>query len=204
MLRSLYGQVLQVQDDVVVLEASGLGFEIQCSRRAAESCVEGDMARVQTFLLVNESGISIFGFADDEERRLFLELLAVKGVGGRMAMTLLRADAPQVLIKAILSSDMAMLTRIPGIGGKTAERLCFELKDRLSKDFPIHSGAVAGPFQQLGGNEVIEALLGLGFSRSEASGAVRSALAQAGEGAREEEILESALRLLNRIKGERR
>lgn len=204
MLRSLYGQVLQVQEDVVVLEASGLGFEIQCSRRAAESCVEGDMARVQTFLLVNESGISIFGFADDEERRLFLELLAVKGVGGRMAMTLLRADAPQVLIKAILSSDMAMLTRIPGIGRKTAERLCFELKDRLSKDFPILSGAVAGSFQQLGGNEVIEALLGLGFSRSEASGAVRSALAQAGEGAREEEILESALRLLNRIKGERR
>lgn len=204
MLRSLYGQVLQVQEDVVVLEASGLGFEIQCSRRAAESCVEGDMARIQTFLLVNESGISIFGFADDEERRLFLELLAVKGVGGRMAMTLLRADAPQVLIKAILSSDMAMLTRIPGIGRKTAERLCFELKDRLSKDFPILSGAVAGSFQQLGGNEVIEALLGLGFSRSEASGAVRSALAQAGEGAREEEILESALRLLNRIKGERR
>ena len=204
MLRSLYGQVLQVQEDVVVLEASGLGFEIQCSRRAAESCVEGDMARVQTFLLVNESGISIFGFADDEERRLFLELLAVKGVGGRMAMTLLRADAPQVLIKAILSSDMAMLTRIPGIGRKTAERLCFELKDRLSKDFPILSGALAGSFQQLGGNEVIEALLGLGFSRSEASGAVRSALAQAGEGAREEEILESALRLLNRIKGERR
>ena len=204
MLRSLYGQVLQVQDDVVVLEASGLGFEIQCSRRAAESCVEGDMARIQTFLLVNESGISIFGFADDEERRLFLELLAVKGVGGRMAMTLLRADAPQVLIKAILSSDMAMLTRIPGIGRKTAERLCFELKDRLSKDFPILSGALAGSFQQLGGNEVIEALLGLGFSRSEASGAVRSALAQAGEGAREEEILESALRLLNRIKGERR
>jgi len=204
MLRSLYGQVLQVQEDVVVLEASGLGFEIQCSRRAAESCVEGDMARVQTFLLVNESGISIFGFADDEERRLFLELLAVKGVGGRMAMTLLRADAPQVLIKAILSSDMAMLTRIPGIGRKTAERLCFELKDRLSKDFPILSGAVAGSFQQLGGNEVIEALLGLGFSRSEASGAVRSALAQAGEGAREEEILESALRLLNHIKGERR
>ena len=204
MLRSLYGQVLQVQDDVVVLEACGLGFEIQCSRRAAESCVEGDMARVQTFLLVNESGISIFGFADDEERRLFLELLAVKGVGGRMAMTLLRADAPQVLIKAILSSDMAMLTRIPGIGRKTAERLCFELKDRLSKDFPILSGAVAGSFRQLGGNEVIEALLGLGFSRSEASGAVRSALVQAGEGAREEEILESALRLLNRIKGERR
>ena len=186
MLRSLYGQVLQVQEDVVVLEASGLGFEIQCSRRAAESCVEGDMARVQTFLLVNESGISIFGFADDEERRLFLELLAVKGVGGRMAMTLLRADAPQVLIKAILSSDMAMLTRIPGIGRKTAERLCFELKDRLSKDFPILSGALAGSFQQLGGNEVIEALLGLGFSRSEASGAVRSALVQAGEGAREE------------------
>ena len=204
MLRSLYGQVLQVQEDVVVLEASGLGFEIQCSRRAAESCVEGDMARVQTFLLVNESGISIFGFADDEERRLFLELLAVKGVGGRMAMTLLRADAPQALIRAILSSDMAMLTRIPGIGRKTAERLCFELKDRLSKDFPILSGALAGSFQQLGGNEVIEALLGLGFSRSEASGAVRSALAQAGEGAREEEILESALRLLNRIKGERR
>jgi len=204
MLRSLYGQVLQVQDDVVVLEANGLGFEIQCSRRAAENCAEGEMARIQTFLLVNESGISIFGFADDEERRLFLEFLAVKGVGGRMAMTLLRADAPQTLIRAILSSDMAMLTRIPGIGRKTAERLCFELKDRLSKDFPVLSGGTTGSFQQLGGNEVIEALLGLGFSRSEASGAVRSALVQAGEAAREEEILESALRLLNRIRGERR
>ena len=204
MLRSLYGQVLQVEDNIVVLEASGLGFEIQCSRRATESCAEGETTRIQTFLLVNESGISIFGFADDEERRLFLELLAVKGVGGRMAMTLLRADAPQALIRAILSSDMAMLTRIPGIGRKSAERLCFELKDRLSKDFPVLSGGATGASQQFGGNEVIEALLGLGFSRSEASGAVRSALVQAGEGAREEEVLESALRLLNRIRGERR
>ncbi len=147
MLRSLYGQVLQVQEDVVVLEASGLGFEIQCSRRAAESCVEGDMARVQTFLLVNESGISIFGFADDEERRLFLELLAVKGVGGRMAMTLLRADAPQVLIKAILSSDMAMLTRIPGIGKKMAEKLqnagINSITDLLTAD-AVHLSQVLG------------------------------------------------------------
>ena len=204
MLRSIYGQVLQVQDDVVVLDVGGLGFETHCSRRAAEACVEGEMARIQTFLLVSESGISLFGFVDDEERRLFLELLAVKGVGGRMAMTLLRAEAPQILVKAILSSDMGTLTRIPGVGRKTAERLCFELRERLARDFPVLSGERIEMAASLSGNEVVDALLGLGFSRPEASGAVRSAMTQAGENAREEEILEAALRLLNRIRGERR
>jgi Holliday junction DNA helicase RuvA len=204
MLRNLYGQVLQVRDGIVVLDVNGLGFEAHCSRRAAEACVEGEMARIQTYLLVSESGPSLFGFADDEERRLFLELLAVKGVGGRMAMTLLRAEIPQVLVKAIVSSDLGILTHIPGIGRKTAERLCFELRERLSKDFPALSGGSAEPMRSPAGNEVVEALVGLGFSRPEASGAVRTAMAQSGEGSREEEILESALRLLNRIRGERR
>lgn len=204
MLRSIYGQVLRVQDDVVVLDVNGLGFETHCSRRAAEVCVEGEMARIQTFLLVSESGISLFGFVDDEERRLFLELLAVKGVGGRMAMSLLKAEAPQVLVKAILSADMGTLTRIPGVGRKTAERLCFELRERLARNFPVLSGEGTELPPSISGNEVVEALIGLGFSRPEASGAVRSAMAQSGESAPEEEILESALRLLNRIRGERR
>ena len=68
MLRNLYGQVLQVRDGIVVLDVNGLGFEAHCSRRAAEACVEGEMARIQTYLLVSESGPSLFGFADDEER----------------------------------------------------------------------------------------------------------------------------------------
>ncbi len=204
MLRSIYGQVLRVQDETVVLDVNGLGLEVHCSRRAAEACVEGEMARIQTYLLVNESGISLFGFVDDEERRLFLELLAVKGVGGRMAMSLLRAEAPRALVKAILSSDMGTLTRIPGVGRKTAERLCFELRERLARDFPVLSGEGIELNPTLTGNEVLDALVGLGFSRPEASGAVRAAMAQAGESAREEEILESALRLLNRIRGERR
>ncbi len=204
MLRSIYGQVLQVQEEAVVLDVNGFGIEAHCSRRAAESCVEGEMARIQTFLLISESGVSLFGFADDEERRLFLELLAVKGVGGRMAMSLLRAESPNALVKAILSADMGTLTRIPGIGRKTAERLCFELRERLSKNFPVFSAEGVETPPSPAENEVVEALIGLGFSRQEASSAVRSAMAQAGEKAREEEVLESALRLLNRIRGERR
>jgi Holliday junction DNA helicase RuvA len=162
------------------------------------------MTRIQTFLLVNESGISLFGFADDEERRLFLELLAVKGIGGRMAMSLLRAEPPGRLIRAILSSDLGTLTRVPGVGKKTAERLCFELRERLAKSFPSFSRDETEPASSPAGNEVLDALVGLGFSRHEASAAVRTALSQAGSGAREEEILESALRLLNRIRGEYR
>ncbi|NLI96606.1 MAG: Holliday junction branch migration protein RuvA [Synergistaceae bacterium] len=204
MLRSLFGQVLRVEDEVVVIDVNGLGIEVHCSRRAIESCAEGEMARIQTFLLVNESGISLFGFADDEERRLFLQLLAVKGIGGRMAMSLLRAESPGTLIRAILSSDLETLTRVPGVGRKTAERLCFELRERLAKSFPSFTFEAKETASSPAGNEVIEALIGLGFSRHEAAAAVRNALAQAGDGAREEEILESSLRLLNRIRGEYR
>ncbi|HOV28498.1 MAG TPA: Holliday junction branch migration protein RuvA [Synergistales bacterium] len=204
MLRSLFGQVIQVEDETVVLDVNGLGIEVHCSRRALESCVEGEMTRIQTFLLVNESGISLFGFANDEERRLFLELLAVKGIGGRMAMSLLRAEPPGRLIRAILSSDLETLTRVPGVGKKTAERLCFELRERLAKSFPSFTRDGAEPASSPAGSEVLEALVGLGFSRHEAAAAVRTALSQADSGAREEEILESALRLLNRIRGEYR
>lgn len=119
-------------------------------------------------------------------------------------MSLLRAESPNALVKAILSADMGTLTRIPGIGRKTAERLCFELRERLSKNFPVFSAEGVEIPPSPAENEVVEALIGLGFSRQEASSAVRSAMAQAGEKAREEEVLESALRLLNRIRGERR
>lgn len=204
MLRSIYGQVLQVQEEVVVLDVNGLGFETQCSRRAAEACAEGEMVRIQTYLLVSDAGISLFGFADEEERRLFLELLAVKGIGGRMALGLLRAEAPHVLVKAILSTDIGTLTRIPGIGRKTAERLCFELREKLARNFPVLSEEGTEIPASITGNEVVDALVGLGFSRQEASRAVRTAMVQVGTDAREEEILESALRLLNRIRGERR
>ncbi len=204
MLRSLFGQVLQVENETVVLDVNGLGIEVHCSRRALESCVEGEMTRIQTFLLVNESGISLFGFANDEERRLFLELLAVKGIGGRMAMSLLRAEPPGRLIRAILSSDLETLTRVPGVGKKTAERLCFELRERLAKSFPAFTRDGTEPAPSPAGSEVLEALVGLGFSRHEAAAAVHTVLSQADNGAREEEILESALRLLNRIRGEYR
>jgi Holliday junction DNA helicase RuvA len=204
MLRCLRGTVLFVESEMAVLEAGGLGFEVLCSRRALDLCRIDEEVRLFVVLQIQEGGASLFGFADTLKRDLFRRLTGVRGVGGKMALALLRQFAPSAIISAIASDDLAALTQVPGIGKRTAERLCFEMKRHL-EDFTGlgEEGAVsAGP--EILDHFVLEALQSLGFGRSEASRALAAVLKRqegsAGDLA-ESALLQETLRELNKAQG---
>ena len=200
MLRSLAGNVLSIFDNLVVLDVNGLGFELLCTGRAASLCTEGERVNLVTHLQFSEAGPTLFGFADERERALFLKFTTVKGVGGKMAMNILKAAPAEHIVSWILSSDTNSLMKIPGVGRKTAERLCFEMRPHLTGENAVFS---AEGFPSAG-NKVetaMEALRSLGFIQSEV-GAVFRKLKESGflegDDLTEEKILRLALKELKR------
>lgn len=130
---------------------------------------EGDEVHLHTYLQVKEDGIALYGFTAAEELGLFHILLGVSGVGPRLALALLSVLSPDQLTLAIASGNQALLTQVPGVGKKTAERLVFELKDKVGRGWV---GAAAPG--AAGNSEAVAALMSLGYTATEASRALSS------------------------------
>jgi Holliday junction DNA helicase RuvA len=190
-----------VTETSVILDVNGLGFEISCSRGAGALCSPGKTARLTTFLQISEAGAFLFGFANETERRLFLKITSIKGIGGRTAMAVLGVLSVDEIVRAVSMADVNTLMRAPGIGKKTAERLCFELKNAISKEF---ASAMTGGFQIPSGrvsDTVTDALRSLGFDQTDAAAAlnlVRAALGEDFDKLDEEKLLKATLKELQR------
>lgn len=176
----------------------GIGLELFVSRQAHGQCRPDSQVRLKAWLQIAESGLTLFGFADSQERELFLALTTVKGVGGKMAMTLLQGLSATEILTALTSGDSKRLTTVPGVGKKTAERLCFELGLKLE-----HQGVnIQSPETSSTSNTfavVMEALEGLGFDRSTAQKAFAKVQSEAnGRDLREEDYIFRCLGVLRR------
>jgi len=201
MIRSLSGEVLSATDKSVILDVNGLGFEILCSRGALALCSPGEQARLTTYLQISEAGAFFFGFANETERELFLKITSIKGIGGRTAMALLSFLSVDEIIRAVSLADVNTFVRVPGIGKKTAERLCFELKSAIPKEFTSVTTAGAPTPASRVSDTVTDALRSLGFDQSDAAAAlnlVRAALGEDFEKLDEEKLLKAALKELQR------
>ena len=200
MINSLRGKVISIGDESITLEVSGFGLEVFSSRSLMSQASLLEDLFCFAYMQVSDAGINLFGFSDERERLLFLELLQVKTVGGKLAVTLLRhLDAEQIL-QAIASGSSAMLT-VPGLGAKRAERICFELKNKISKKFSdIKSFGEQGQKDHVSDSFVMEALTGLGFTQGEAVRAISRSRTEAGHEASwtEEALLKASLSLLRR------
>ncbi|GHS89138.1 Holliday junction ATP-dependent DNA helicase RuvA [Synergistales bacterium] len=199
MIRSLLGVVLSMTETSVVLDVNGMGFELLCSRAALSLCVPKESARLTTFLQISEAGVFLFGFADDVEREMFLKITGIKGIGGRTAMTILSVLSVEDIVRAVSLADINTFMRSPGIGRKTAERLCFELKNSIPKDFALglRTGGVALPSKV--SDTVGDALRSLGFGQADVTTAlavVRAALGEDFDKQNEEALLKAALKEL--------
>ncbi len=196
MIATIKGTVLQKEGFSVVIDVQGLGFEVVLSRSAFDRCRLQEEVVLLTSLQLSETGPSLYGFGDGLERRMFRLLLLVKGVGGRLAMTLLQGLSPQKIIAAVASGDVRSLVSVPGIGKKTAERICFELADRIEKQGLEDLGGALTRGDSRGG-AVVDALESLGFDRATALNVYK----QLGEteAMTEEEAILQCLRLLQRI-----
>ncbi|MDY2647372.1 MAG: Holliday junction branch migration protein RuvA [Pyramidobacter porci] len=199
MLASIRGTVVEKSEFTVVVECNGFGVEVLLTRRAAERCELGAQVFLYTLLQIGDAGIALYGFADDTERRTFKLMILTKGVGGKAAISILQYLSPAEIVAAVEQNDIRLLTSVPGIGKKTAERICFELSDRIHKKSFIQltgelHGAPAGDQQAAAG--VLDALASLGFDRASAVRAYKSVVAEQGESLGESEAIMSCLRIL--------
>ena len=177
MIAAVRGEVLEIGLDHAVVEVGGAGLAVHATPGTLARLRRGEQARLATSLVVREDSLTLFGFADAEERDLFTLLQTVSGVGPRLALATLAVLDPDALRRALADGDATALTRVPGIGRKGAERMVLELRDKVVAPAPVPSTpAAAGGLRA----QVVEALLGLGFPAKAAEQAVDGVLAENG------------------------
>jgi len=184
------GKLVDATAETVTVEVGGIGFTIAVAPSTLASLPGlGEEVILYTHLFLRESGIELYGFRDETERAAFFRLLGVGGIGPRSALALVGGLGVGGLWDAIRREDIARLTRVPGIGKKLASRLVLELKDTAVKE------AAAVP-EDVGRNEILDALLALGYNREEAL----LALSKAPETADTGERIKAALRWLDNLR----
>ena len=176
MISSVRGEVLAIGLDHAVLEVGGIGYAVHATPSTLAGLRRGEPGRLATTLVVREDSLTLFGFADDAERELFGLLQTVAGIGPRLALAVLAVHDPDTLRRALAGAEVTTLTRVPGIGPKVAQRMVLELKDKVGAS----TAAAASPAAASNGSsprrdEVVEALLGLGFTAKPAEAAVDQA-----------------------------
>ena len=182
MIASVSGRVAAVSPDGAVVEVGGVGLSVQCTPGTIARLQVGETARLSTSLVVREDSLTLYGFADDDERSLFELLQTANGVGPRLAQAVLAIHPPREVRRAVSMGDLKALMQVPGIGRKGAERLVLELRDRLGAptgDTSLDGGAVApvaggAPITPVAPwrDQLTAALVGLGWSAREADTAL--------------------------------
>jgi Holliday junction DNA helicase RuvA len=172
-IASVRGSVLHAGLDRVVVEVGGVGMLVHTTPGTAASVRRGQEAALSTTLVVREDSLTLYGFAGDDERDMFEQVQTVSGVGPRLALAMLSVMPPDRLRAAISGSDIAALTKVPGIGKKGAERMVLELRDKIGVPTGVPGAAApAAPAASLWREQVTEALVGLGWSAKQADDAV--------------------------------
>jgi holliday junction DNA helicase RuvA len=207
MIAFVRGRVEAVSLDSAVVEVGGVGLQLMCTPATLAALRPGEEARLPTSMVVREDSLTLFGFADDDERGLFELLQTASGVGPKLAQAMLAVHGPDALRRAVAGDDLATLTKVPGIGRKGAQRIVLELKDRIGPPTATQSSGTAGPAGTAASasgsagqwrEQVHQALLGLGWSARDAESAVDAVSDQAGEAPDVSVLLRAALRSLAR------
>lgn len=206
MIASVHGTVRAVRLDAAVLEVGGVGLLVQATPATLAGLRVGQAGTLYTSLVVREDALTLFGFAEDDEREVFEVLQTVSGVGPRLALAMLAVHTPDGLRRAVAGEDLAALKRVPGIGHKGAQRIVLELADRLGAPAPagVPGGpaALAAPADRR--DQVVDALVGLGWNQKAAQDAVATVLDGSEEPVGEAEVagvLRAALRTLGGGRG---
>ena len=195
MIGRLQGVLLRKEPPALMLDVGGVGYELEAPMTTFyELPAVGERVTLYTHLVVREDAHLLYGFVREAQRRLFRELLKVNGVGPRVALAVLSGLSDEEFCRCVAEEDIARLTKVPGIGRKTAERLVIEMRDKLPKDIPMLASTTTAAGPVAPGDpvsEAVSALVALGYKPNEASRAVRSASTK---GLSAEEIIRQALK----------
>jgi Holliday junction DNA helicase RuvA len=192
MIGRIAGVLLEKNPPQLLIDVNGVGYEIEVPMSTFYNLPAiGQSVSLHVHMVVREDAQLLFGFGSEDERRAFRQLIRISGVGARIALALLSGLSVAELVQAVALQESGRLVKVPGIGKKTAERLLLELKGKLGDEL---SGTVAGERTLPARSDVINALLGLGYSDREAQGAVKALP----EGLSVSEGIRQALKLLAR------
>lgn len=178
MIYSLTGKVTVMEQNLAVIECSGVGFACRTTATTLSQIAIGEQTTLLTYMSVREDAIELFGFADNSELNCFKMLITVSGVGPKAALSILSEMSPQGFALSVVTGDAKALTRAQGIGAKIAQRIVLELKDKIEKEnkhLTAEEFAAATNIAAPTGNkasEALTALMVLGFSNAQASGAL--------------------------------
>ncbi len=197
MIASVEGVVGAVAMDSLVIEVGGIGYRVFAAPAIIAAAVPGGRLKLHTYHLVREDQQALYGFRNADEMGFFTLLLTVTGVGPKVALAIVGSRPTADLQLAILAQDQAVLVAIPGIGKKLAERIIFELKEKVTAAGVAVSGSAAAGAEASEG-EIVAALQALGYSLGEAREASRTALNDVGVASTLEERVKAALRSLVR------
>ena len=198
MIAFLKGHIEEKKPDSVLLDVQGVGYKVEVSSQTLDQLASaGSEIKLLIYHHITDSDQRLFGFFTADEKGLFEKLITVKGVGPKLGLTILSGLPASNLISAITQSDAAALSRVPGIGKKTAERIILELKEKLSELAGINSGTQVNGSQKGEMNEAIQALEALGFKTREAEQAVMKVLKNS-EDLETSALIRKSLALLNR------
>lgn len=196
MIGRLQGTILEKQPPSILIDVQGVGYELEASMSTFYQLPEcGENITLHTHLVVREDAQLLYGFYSLSERQMFRNLIKISGVGPKLALTILSGMSAEDFSRCIMEGDSKALTRLPGVGKKTAERLVIELKDRLEKDdsikLPGSTGTTASIERQANPvNDAVSALISLGYKAQQASQMIRDIDVEAKS---TEEIIRAAL-----------
>lgn len=199
MIAYLKGTVADIREENLILDVHDIGYHIRITSETADRLAGvADLVKIYTYTYIREDAFQLFGFLQQDDLDIFQKLITVNGIGPKGAMAILSAMSADALRLAILAGDSKAIAKAPGIGAKTAQRLILDLKDKVSiQDTFVHREAAAYDTQELSGlsgvkNDAIAALTALGYSASEALGAVKKVELTADMDS--EQLLRAALR----------
>jgi holliday junction DNA helicase RuvA len=191
------GEVAAVTLTSAVVEVGGVGLELLCTPNTLATLRIGHPATLPTSMVVREDSLTLFGFADEDEKQVFELVQTASGVGPKLAQAMLAVLTPDAVRRAVAGDDVHTLTRVPGIGQKGAQRIILELKDRIGIPVASSAGgtpALAEPWRE----QVQQGLVGLGWSAKDADRAIEAVADEAGDQPDIAALLRAALRTLSR------
>ena len=179
MIAFVRGTVASVGLSSAVLEVGGVGLELQCTPNTLADLRRGAQAELPTSLVVREDSLTLFGFADDDEKQMFELVQTASGVGPKLAQAMLAVHSPEAIRRAVASDDVKTLTAVPGIGQKGAQRIILELRDRIGAPGAGAERTPGASAPDLWQSQVHGGLVGLGWSGKEADKAISAVTLEA-------------------------
>ena len=198
MIAYLKGRLVVKDPTYVIIDINGIGYQVRISLSTYSKIKDEEQVMLLTFLNIKDDSHTLYGFYEEREKKIFLDLISINGVGPNTGLMILSSLSPEELEQAIASADHVTIQRVKGIGTKTAQRIVLELKDKIKKDSYLDSGTMNSGF--IGKNnkikqEALQALVTLGYSKAAAEKNIETILKKSGVEISLEDLIKASLKL---------